>query len=475
MAVTWVYDGRMDDTKKQPLALWRLSVLGPLISARLAHGDRKAYFEEAAGRAHQLPDGRVVRLSARTIESWFYDYRRGGFAGLFPATRGDRGKSRRIGPEVQDLILRAKRERPRRSIRRIIRILERAGKVETGALSRSSVHRLLFRHGVSARPLRGPAAERRSFIVEHAGDLWIGDALHGPLAIAGDGAVRKTYLLTHLDDATRFVAHSYFAFHEDAAAHEYGFQQALRAYGRPRTYYVDLGAAYIATSLKIICAELGIRLLHTAVQDCEAKGAIERWHRRWREEVGDELPDYPLPIDDLNALHWAWLANEYHLTPHTTTGRAPREHWLADLHHLRPLPPGVDLDLVFLHREQRRVRKDGTVRWQGGFLEVRPELVRRTVELRFDPSDPAARPRVFIEGRFFCDTVPLDRLHNATRPRRRNLGAADPKSEPTGLDPLGLIARDHYERTRPPGTAPAARNTAARKGPPTRNPPPEED
>ena len=38
-----------DDTRKQ-IALWRLAVLGPLMSARLEHGDRRAYFEEAAGR-----------------------------------------------------------------------------------------------------------------------------------------------------------------------------------------------------------------------------------------------------------------------------------------------------------------------------------------------------------------------------------------------------------------------------------------
>jgi hypothetical protein len=44
------------------------------------------------------------------------------------------------------------------------------------------------------------------------------------------------------------------------------------------------------------------------VQDCKAKGVIERFHRTWREEVGDELPAEPLPLADLNAKHWSWLA-----------------------------------------------------------------------------------------------------------------------------------------------------------------------
>jgi transposase InsO family protein len=450
----------MKDEDKQAIALWRLGVLGPLISARLEHGDRRRYFAEAAARVHERPDGTRVQLSARTIEVWYYAYRHGGFRALFPQERADRGQSRVITAEVAEQILRVKRERPRRSIRRIIRMLERARIVRVGELHRSTVHRLLAAHDASARPLRGPATERRSFLPEHAGDLWVGDALHGPLAIAPDGTVRKVYLLSQIDGATRYVTHSYFAVSEDAADEEYGFQQAIAKHGPPRTYYVDRGPAYIAQSLRLICAELGTRLLHTGVQDCEAKGVIERWHRTWREEVGDELPDHPLPLAELNAKHWAWLSAEYHARTHDTTGRAPREHWLAEVSFLRTLPRTVHLDEVFLHRERRFVRKDGTVRFRGGFLEVRPELVGREVELRFDPRDATARPRVFIDNRFVCDTVPLDRLRNASRPRRRVHGDAAPAAEPSGLDPLALIEAEHYDRVRPVGAPPRAPGAA---------------
>jgi transposase InsO family protein len=445
----------MKHDDKQAVALWRLGVLGPLTSARLEHGDRTRFFIEAASRVHELPDGTRVEVTARTIEDWYYAWRHGGFRGLFPQDRDDCGKSRAISAEVAEHILRAKRERPRRSIRRIIRMLERAGIVRAGELRRSTVHRLLAFHGVSARPLRGPATERRSFLPEHAGDLWVGDSLHGPPAIAPDGKLRKAYLLSQIDGATRYVPHSYFAFSEGAACQESGFKQAIAKHGLPRTYYVDLGSAYIANSLLLICAELGIRLLHTGVQDCEAKGVIERWHRTWREEVGDELGDHPLPIAELNAKHWAWLSAEYHARKHDTTGRAPREHWLSEVEHLRCLPRHKNLDEVFLHRERRVVRKDGTVRFRGKLLEVRPELVGREVELRFDPDDDTSCPRVFVEDRFVCDTSVLDRLRNASRRRRRLGGEAAPDVEPSGLDPLALIEEEHYQRVRPVGDPPA--------------------
>jgi transposase InsO family protein len=438
----------MKDDEKQAIALWRIGVLGPLVSARLDHGDRRAYFEEAAARTHQLPDGTFVELSARTIESWYYAYKRGGFKGLWPETRADCQTSRSIQPDVADFILRAKREKPRRSLNRIIRILERARVVRAGELKRSSVHRLLAVHDASARPLRGPSAERRSFIHEHTGDLWVGDALHGPLVIAPDGQVRKAYLLSQIDGATRFIPYSYFAVSEDAPAQEYGLKQAILRHGPPRKYYVDLGAAYIALSLKLICAELGIHLLHTGKRDCEAKGVIERWHATWRAEVGDELPAHPLPLAELNSKHWAWLAVEYNARVHATTQRVPREHWLGDVEHARRLPHDIHLDEVFLHREKRTVRKDGTVRFRGQYLEVHPTLVGE-VELRFDPADEHALPRVFQGGRFVCDTVRLDRLRNATRARRRFAGEPEPGAAPTGLDALALMEAEHYERVRP--------------------------
>ncbi|MEO7735549.1 MAG: DDE-type integrase/transposase/recombinase [Kofleriaceae bacterium] len=228
-------------------------------------------------------------------------------------------------------------------------MLERAGLVTKGELARATVHRLLAAAGISARPVRGPAAERRSFLAEHAGDLWVGDAMH-PRApvIAPDGKLRKVILFSQIDNATRFLLHSYVVIvdGEDAAAQEYGLKQAILKYGVPRVYYVDRGPAYIAHSLRDICAELRIQLRHADAGDHEAKGSIELWHRSWREEVEDELPDTPLPLADLAAKHWAWLGAEYHARTHETTGRAPREYRLAEAHEIRAVPRDKNLDEI---------------------------------------------------------------------------------------------------------------------------------
>lgn len=453
MAAGSAYVGGMDEKARQQLALFRISVLGPLVGARLEHGELVELCREAATRTWELPSGAVIDVSARTIEDWFYAYQRDGFAGLHPKRRSDADKPRAITNELGQLILRLKQEKPRRSVKRIIRVLERAKKVERGALTKSTVHRLLKVHGASRRPLRGPGAERRSFIHEFAGDLLVGDGLHihRPVIDPTTGRERKGLLLSQIDCATRYLPQSYIVLSpgENSVDQEYGLKQALLAHGLWRTYYVDKGTAYTAHSLRAICAELDIRLLHTQTQDPEAKGVIERWHRTWREEVEDELPDGPIHLADLVAKHNAWLSVEYHARLHDTTDRIPREHWLEQVEHLRPLPRGKSLDEVFLHREKRKVRKDGTVRFEGRLLEVRAELTGQRVELRFDPVRKDVLPRVFINNRFVCDTVPLDLLGNARRVRRRNVGAPAVAPVPSGLDPLALIQAEHQLYTRP--------------------------
>lgn len=437
----------MDDKERREIALWRIGVLGPLVSARLEHGDIREHIESIVKRKHQTPDGCIVKLGASTLERWYYDYKRRGFEALYPSIRSDRGQCKAIPRRVVDLILRAKQDKPRRSIKIIIRMLERAKVVMPGELTRSTVHRMLQSSGNSARPRRTPERERRSFLAEHAGDLWIGDALHGPRVIGIDGKLHKSYLLSQIDNGTRFVPHSYFTNSEDAPSQEYGFKESLLKYGLPRVYYVDRGAAYISTSLRIVCADLGIRLLHTGAGDCEAKGSIERWHRTLREEVLDELADEPITLGELNSKFWSWLHTEYHTRIHETTKRAPREHFLAEVGELRPLPRNHRIDETFLHREERTVRKDGTVQFRGKLLEVRSELCGAKVELRFDPHDPTKLPQIFVNGRFFCDTTPLDRLANMHRKRRPIPIAPVPKHEPMGLNPLSLMEDEFYRHT----------------------------
>ncbi|MGH8847719.1 MAG: DDE-type integrase/transposase/recombinase, partial [Polaromonas sp.] len=274
-----------------PKALFRLSVLGPLVSReQLARGELQQLIRELAQREYAIPGSQRRHLGEKTIQAWFYAWRRQGIAGLVPKTRADRGNSK-ISPPVQEAVLAAKRENPRRSIRQIQRLLEAAGTVPSQSLSRSAIHRLLQQRGLSQ--MAGSASlpqEKRSFTAEFAGSIWYGDVMHGP-RVSVKGQLRKSYLVSLIDDASRLVAHSAFCLGETALDIEGVLKQALLRRGLPIKLVVDNGAAYRAHTLQGVCARLGIHLIFCRPYAPEGKGKLERWHRTLRDQFLSELDE----------------------------------------------------------------------------------------------------------------------------------------------------------------------------------------
>jgi hypothetical protein len=124
-----------------PLALFRFSVLGGLLHRELARGELQTEIARLATREYDIPGTTRTRIGPKTLEGWYYAYRRQGLAGLEPKPREDRGLSK-IDPRVQEAILAAKRDNPRRSIRQLRLLMEQSGQVAKGTLSRSAIHRL---------------------------------------------------------------------------------------------------------------------------------------------------------------------------------------------------------------------------------------------------------------------------------------------------------------------------------------------
>jgi putative transposase len=429
-----------------PKALFRLSVLGPLISReRLERGELQHSLRELAAREYAIPGSRRRHLGEKTIQGWYYAWRREGIEGLVPKPREDRGQSK-LAPAVQQAILAAKRDNPRRSIRQIRRLLEAAGTVAQDTLSRSSIHRLLQSHGLSR--ISGSASlpeEKRSFVAATANAIWYGDVMHGPRVPIG-GRLTKTYLVSLFDDASRLVAHSAFCPGETALDIEGVLKQALLKRGIPVKLVVDQGAAYRAQSLQGICARLRIHLIHCRPYAPEGKGKLERWHRTCRDQFLSEIDErLILSLEDLNARLWAWLEQIYHRTPHAgLDGVSPLARFQQDLARIRTLGPlASQLDALFLHRLSRHVRKDGTVSFQGQRFEVPFELSGRSVRIVVDAHTGSVIAVENDQGEHLGAATPLDALANRDRQRRRPELPATPTAH-NGANLIELAYRKYY-------------------------------
>ena len=431
-----------------PVALFRLSVLGPLVSREhLEHGELKRLIRELAGRDYDIPGTDRYRIGEKSIEAWYYAWRRGGIEALTPKVRSDRGQSK-LPAAIQAALLEAKRVNPRRSIDQLIALLEHSAQAPRGAVPRSSVHRLLQSHGLS-RPL-GAASEpeeHRSYEARYAGDIWYGDVMHGP-RVPVTGRVRKVYLVSLMDDASRLLTHSAFCTGEKALDIEGVLKQAVLKRGLPIKLVVDNGPAYRAQTLQGICARLGIHLIYCRPYAPEGKGKLERWHRTLRNQFLSELdPTRIHDLADLNTRLWAWVEQIYHRRIHSSLqGQTPLQRYQQDLPRIRSLGHRAErLDELFYHRLPRKVRKDGTVSYQGQRFEVPYELAGQSVQLVVDPHSGQVISVEDAKGETLGQATALDVLANSHRRRRQPATpAAGPQTKSHGPNLVEMAYRQYH-------------------------------
>jgi len=408
--------------KKEQTALFRHGVLGSLISRnKIEHGELKRLIREAANRDYDIPGSVHTRIAEKTIEGWYYKYRREQLDGLQPKVRRDRGISK-LPLDIQNAIISLKKENPKRSINGIIELLKSKGLIAKGEVSRSSVHRLLKQHGISRMSGSSSLPEEfRSFETQYAGHIWYGDVMHGPKLMI-DGRMRKVYLVSLMDDASRLLAHSAFCLGETALDIEGVLKQAVLKRGLPMKLVIDNGAAYRSGSLKGICARLGIHMVFCRPYAPEGKGKLERWHRTFRAQFLSELDSSRIhDLNDLNTRLWAWIEQVYHRRVHTSLkGLTPLTRYQQDLARIRTLgKKALKLDELFYHRVSRKVRRDGTVAWNGEHFEVEYELAGKQVQLVIDPHAGEALRVEDEEGEVLSMVVPLDVKANCQRQRRK--------------------------------------------------------
>jgi transposase InsO family protein len=450
-----------DRQDRQATALFRYGLIADLI--HLPAGSRGLYarLREKAAADYSIPGSTRARVAPETLRHWLKAWRRGGFDALLPKGRADQGRSRALPQALADALLSLKEEQPHLSIPQLISAV--AGSVpDTVTPAPSTVHRLLKRAGLmdNAANAAESAQDRRRFAFAHPGQLWMSDVMHGPsVLLPGTRTRRKTYLIAFLDDATRVVPYCAFALSENTQAFLPVFKQALLRRGIPQRLYVDNGANYRSRQLALVCARLGVALIHARPHQPQGKGKQERFFRTVRSQLLATLSAADTDsLDALNRRLWAWVEAEYHHHPHRgLDGQTPLDRWAASSttgeQPLRLPDPRLDLDALFLFETKRRVQRDRTVSLNGTLFEVDAALVGQTVTLRHDPSAPASRGiEVWHEGRFVERARALDAYANCfVRRNRPTQGIEADTPAPAPRSP-GLSLRDlrsHDPQDRP--------------------------
>lgn len=450
----------MEDEKKkksEAVALFRYGLIADL--AHLEPGTKGLYrlLSEKSGKDYCIPGSTRTRVAEETLRGWLRLYRQKGFEALKSKPRSDTGDSRALPQEVKDLLVSLKEDNAELSVQLIIKEAHSTKRVPEGVvLAPTTVHRLLSRAGLMHRDKEegansggeggsGKPGDRRRFAFEKANELWMSDVMHGPSVTTVSRQRRKTYLIAFLDDATRVIPHAAFALSENTAAFLPAFKQAVLRRGVPKRLFVDNGAAYRSQHLALVCARLGVTLIHARPYQPQSKGKQERWFRTVRMQLLPRLTDADTQsLEALNRRLWAYVEGEYHQAPHRSLDEeTPLDRWAQRADEVKYLDGRADFDDLFHAEQKRKVAKDRTVSLQGLVYEVDAALVGETVTLRFEASStPARTVQVWHGGQKIHDAKVVDLYANCFVKRDRSGSGGLSASSPPDAPPPGLRLSD---------------------------------
>jgi transposase InsO family protein len=287
--------------------------------------------------------------------------------------------------------------------------------IEKGWLHADRVARTTFCRMVETyemlKPDESENRRRLAFSMQYANQLWQADTMFGPYV-----AAKQAKLIAFIDDASRVLCHGEFFFEENADSMIKAIRCAFYKRGVPEQLLVDNGSIYCCKEIMLITARVGCILRHTAVRDAAAKGKIERFFRRVRDQFLIRNLDLS-SIQKLNQQFNDWVEQDYNSTIHTTLGMKPIDRFGVDLSRIRFLSPSQDTDELFYAEETRTVKKDNTFSFQGSRYETPIDLRGKEILVRYERhhNGPVI---VYDNGRRIGQARLLDAVANGLKRRR---------------------------------------------------------
>jgi transposase InsO family protein len=355
----------------EEVAVFRHGLIGAIALRSLTHGERIALLRSVSEQRVRPPGSDTTRCySVPTLERWLYAFKRGGLDALVPQARADKGRGRDLDPALRELLCDIRREHPEVSVTLIVRTLRADGRIGpevTACTVRRMFHDKGLARCVAVDGNDGQGGKTRlKWQAERPSALWHGDVCHGPTLTIGE---RRVHVRVHalLDDASRYVLALRVVSDEREETMLSLFTQAIMEHGKPDAIYLDNGSTYRGAMLQLVCSRLGITLLHAKPYDAPARGKMERFWRRMREEAFDHIGQVASLADIEHKLR-TWLSRFYQDAPHAgILGRAPAVVF-AEGDKVRV--DKAQLSSALTVRTRRRVRRDSTLSLGGVLYEV---------------------------------------------------------------------------------------------------------
>ena len=362
-------------------SLLRFSIIAPIINNTHGFSSINEYISFAAAQTYTF-NTKNYKFSESCIKNWYLSYKKSGLPALQVKSRGDKNCSRILNHETIIKIIELREQFPNITGTAIYKKLICENYIYQKDISLSTVLRFIKKNNLKAGQVCN--IERRMFEMPNVNDCWQADTSVGPY-IQIDGIKYKTYIIMFVDDKSRLIM-GYDIFYNDTAINmQKVLKTAIKTYGKPKRLFVDNGGPYDNKQLALICASLGIELIHAKPYTPEAKAKQERLFRTIK-DGWMRCNDWNLfeSLDDMKKSLNEFLYNNYINKIHSSTKMSPNERWHNEYDNITFLDENF-IDECFLHRTFNKVRKDTTIKFKNEYYEVPFKYIGKTIELRYDP------------------------------------------------------------------------------------------
>jgi putative transposase len=403
---------------KQPSVYLKMRVLGAVDTA--LGRTRHERIHNVAAMTFLDEDGNPRQFTWRTIQTWYYRYKNHGITGVTCQPRKDKGTVRKATPE--ELLEAINAAKPhfhgqRYNKRALYRFCIEKGLLQAERIAQTTFYRFIREYELLAPPNKDNK-KRLAFSMKYANQLWQADTMFGPYVDTGVSLGRKqARLIAFIDDASRVLCHGEFFFEENVDAMVQAIRAAFYKRGVPEQLLVDNGSIYCCQEITLICARVGCLLRHTAVRDAAAKGKIERFFRRVRDQFLVQKLDLS-SLEALNRQFSHWVESDYNATPHDAIGLKPIDRFGIDLARVRFLSPSEHNDELFYAEATRKVKKDNTFSFLRRRYETPVDLRDKQIQLRYDRRSGDTPVIVYYKGQRLGTARLLDAVANGLMRRK---------------------------------------------------------
>ena len=398
------------------ISLFRFSLIAPIINNTHNFNSINEYISFIASQKHHF-NNKEYTFSKSCIKNWYLSYKKNGISALQSKTRSDKNTSRILTYETINRIQELREQFPHITGTSIYNKLIEENYIHMSDISLSTILRYLKNNNLKANQVCN--LERRMFEMENVNDCWQADTSVGPYIII-DGIKYKTYIIMFIDDKSRLIM-GYDIFLNDTAINmQKVFKIAIKTYGKPKRLFVDNGGPYDNKQLSLICASLGIELIHAKPYSPEAKAKQERlfrtikdgWMRSTDWNTFNTLEDIRISLNE-------FINRNYINKVHSSTKMTPNDRWHQEYNKVIFLDETF-VDESFLHRTFNKVRKDRTISFKNEYYEVPFKYIGQTIELRYDPND-LSKLYLYENNIKTLDVFKVDKISNSKSKRKNTI------------------------------------------------------